>query len=265
MRDFFDSFRQRGALLGVLLGCLAGCSNEAAREGGNAGARFRPPRPPSPLGLESDQLRLDRRRYQSTRPPNDSARSHQRPPNRIRERPSRSKTVASQGRMAPSSTLTHGQPLQPKAPTLEAERSLAENLDRSLESYNEVVENPFHRTASEPLSTFSIDVDTASYSNVRRFLTQNTLPPKDAVRIEELLNYFPYNDAPPSGLQPGPVRRACRGRGVSLGRQSPARADRDRRQADRPVQAAFQQPRLPGGRLRLDATAEQVAAGPVEP
>src|SRR5207244_3131851 len=46
-------------------------------------------------------------------------------------------------------------------------------------------------------STFSIDVDTASYANVRRFLTQNLLPPKDAVRIEELLNYFPYNDPPP--------------------------------------------------------------------
>ena len=109
------------------------------------------------------------------------------------------------GPKAPSSTLAHGQPLQPKAPALEAEQqSLGENLDRSLETYNEVVENPFHRTASEPLSTFSIDVDTASYSNVRRFLTQNTLPPKDAVRIEELLNYFPYNDAPPSESSPDP-------------------------------------------------------------
>ena len=49
---------------------------------------------------------------------------------------------------------------------------------------------------------FSIDVDTASYSNVRRFLNQNTRPPRDAVRIEELLNYFTYNDPPPTGDDP---------------------------------------------------------------
>jgi Ca-activated chloride channel homolog len=66
------------------------------------------------------------------------------------------------------------------------------------EAYDRIVENPFHRTVHEQLSTFSIDVDTASYANVRRFLTQNVLPPKDAVRIEEMLNYFAYHDAPPS-------------------------------------------------------------------
>jgi Ca-activated chloride channel family protein len=66
------------------------------------------------------------------------------------------------------------------------------------EAYDKIVDNPFHLTAAEPLSTFSIDVDTASYANVRRFLNQNTLPPRDAVRIEEMLNYFAYHDAPPS-------------------------------------------------------------------
>ncbi|MHB1562367.1 MAG: vWA domain-containing protein [Isosphaeraceae bacterium] len=65
------------------------------------------------------------------------------------------------------------------------------------ESYAAIVENPFHQSTAEPLSTFSIDVDTASYANVRRYLAQNMLPPRDAVRIEELLNYFPYDDAPP--------------------------------------------------------------------
>jgi Ca-activated chloride channel family protein len=54
----------------------------------------------------------------------------------------------------------------------------------------------------EPLSTFSVDVDTASYANVRRFLNQSQLPPKDAVRIEELLNYFTYDDAPPKDDKP---------------------------------------------------------------
>ncbi|MEH1896192.1 MAG: von Willebrand factor type A domain-containing protein [Nostoc sp.] len=61
------------------------------------------------------------------------------------------------------------------------------------ENYNRIEDNPFHRVSNDPLSTFSIDVDTASYSNVRRFITQGELPPKDAVRIEELINYFTYN------------------------------------------------------------------------
>jgi Ca-activated chloride channel family protein len=72
------------------------------------------------------------------------------------------------------------------------------------ETYSAIVENPFHPTATEPLSTFSIDVDTASYSIVRGYLAHNTLPPRDAVRIEELLNYFPYDDAPPPASNPDP-------------------------------------------------------------
>jgi Ca-activated chloride channel family protein len=69
-------------------------------------------------------------------------------------------------------------------------------------AYPRYVENPFTLVASEPLSTFSTDVDTASYANVRRFLSQNQLPPRDAVRIEELLNYFTYDYAPPTGPHP---------------------------------------------------------------
>jgi hypothetical protein len=61
------------------------------------------------------------------------------------------------------------------------------------ESYDKYSDNPFIRVAADPRSTFSIDVDTASYSMVRRFLLQDgALPPKGAVRIEELLNYFSY-------------------------------------------------------------------------
>lgn len=59
------------------------------------------------------------------------------------------------------------------------------------ESYTRILENQLKDVAREPLSTFSIDVDTAAYANVRRFLNQNTIPPADAVRIEELVNYFP--------------------------------------------------------------------------
>ena len=59
------------------------------------------------------------------------------------------------------------------------------------EEYDGITENRFHRTTDEPLSTFSIDVDAASYSNVRRFLNSNQLPPDGAVRMEEMINYFP--------------------------------------------------------------------------
>ena len=67
------------------------------------------------------------------------------------------------------------------------------------EAYERIDENPFRPVSVAPLSTFSVDVDRASYSNVRRFLNQGALPPKDAVRIEELVNYFPYGDATPAG------------------------------------------------------------------
>ena len=60
------------------------------------------------------------------------------------------------------------------------------------ESYDLIEETDFRSPLVAPLSTFSIDVDTASYANVRRFLQRGQLPPADAVRIEELINYFSY-------------------------------------------------------------------------
>jgi Ca-activated chloride channel family protein len=72
------------------------------------------------------------------------------------------------------------------------------------EAFIPIVDNPFVPVAREPLSTFSIDVDTASYANVRRYLNHQSLPPKDAVRIEELVNYFPYDDPPPPASSPEP-------------------------------------------------------------
>jgi Ca-activated chloride channel homolog len=70
------------------------------------------------------------------------------------------------------------------------------------EDYDKIVENSFMRTDRNPISTFSIDVDTASYSNMRRFLTENSLPPKDAVRIEEMINYFTYDYPQPQEEAP---------------------------------------------------------------
>lgn len=105
------------------------------------------------------------------------------------------------------------------------------------EAYDPISENPFRSPRVAPLSTFSVDVDRASYTNVRRFLTRGSLPPRDAVRIEELVNYFPYDDPAPVGnvplritteLAPAPwnsrhdlVRIALRARDVDM-RHAPA-------------------------------------------
>lgn len=70
------------------------------------------------------------------------------------------------------------------------------------EGYDHITENAFRKATDDPLSTFSIDVDAASYSNVRRFLKANQLPPAGAVRIEELINYFKYEYPQPLKDQP---------------------------------------------------------------
>ena len=75
--------------------------------------------------------------------------------------------------------------------------------DSNSEEYNIIRENIFKDVNTAPFSTFSIDVDTASYSNIRRFITVNKkLPPKDAVRTEEMLNYFSYNYKEPNSTLP---------------------------------------------------------------
>jgi Ca-activated chloride channel family protein len=74
--------------------------------------------------------------------------------------------------------------------------------DRTGEAYDRIEENQFRSVSTDPLSTFSIDVDTASYANVRRFLNEGTLPPPEAVRIEELINYFHFDYPQPTGDQP---------------------------------------------------------------
>ena len=70
------------------------------------------------------------------------------------------------------------------------------------EEYAPIAERGFVAVRSDPLSTFAIDVDRASYGNVRRFLREGRLPPADAVRVEELVNYFAYDYAAPSGRHP---------------------------------------------------------------
>lgn len=70
------------------------------------------------------------------------------------------------------------------------------------EEYDAIHENIFLEATNNPLSTFSIDVDAASYSNMRRFLNNGQMPPKDAVRIEEMVNYFNYDYKQPDGEHP---------------------------------------------------------------
>lgn len=82
------------------------------------------------------------------------------------------------GRAAPASSGHYGQMYAP--------------IEISQESYDTINENKFQQCTEKPVSTFSIDVDTASYSNVRRMITQGVKPNIDAVRIEELINYFDY-------------------------------------------------------------------------
>jgi Ca-activated chloride channel family protein len=86
--------------------------------------------------------------------------------------------------------------------TIGASGRTAKPVEASSERYNPISHNDYALVTDSPLSTFSIDVDTASYANVRRFLEHHTLPPASAVRIEELVNYFDYGYAPPSGEVP---------------------------------------------------------------
>ncbi len=97
--------------------------------------------------------------------------------------------------VSPESGIVVGEVQQPPAEILPPE-----SLDR--EGYDLSEENDFLNVIDEPLSTFSIDVDPASYSNVRRFIQNGQRPPIDAVRIEELINYFTYDYPEPEGDHP---------------------------------------------------------------
>lgn len=111
-----------------------------------------------------------------------------------------------QGAVPPSGKLSE-LPAGARAP---ANLDLADELPRAAsdsaalpnETYDPTAESPILSVHDRPLSTFSIDTDTASYSNIRRFLRQGQLPPPEAVRIEECLNYFTYDYPAPDGDAP---------------------------------------------------------------
>lgn len=97
---------------------------------------------------------------------------------------------------APQPTLTQ----MSKTEDMELDDGLQPNFNT--EEYDRITDNPYLLVVNNPLSTFSIDVDAASYANTRRFLNNNELPPKDAVRIEEFINYFNYDYPEPTGDDP---------------------------------------------------------------
>lgn len=78
----------------------------------------------------------------------------------------------------------------------------ASSPDMNTEEYENFVDNSFRNAGDIPLSTFSVDVDVTAYSNMRRFINQGQLPPADAIRTEELVNYFSYDYAKPDGNDP---------------------------------------------------------------
>ncbi len=88
------------------------------------------------------------------------------------------------------------------APMSVQESAVMDYRSEPREQYENLPDNPVHRVAETPVSTFSVDVDTGSYANVRRFLNQGSLPPDGAVRLEEMVNYFPYRYAMPTDGSP---------------------------------------------------------------
>lgn len=76
------------------------------------------------------------------------------------------------------------------------------HVEHNTEAYSPIDENGFKSVMNDPLSTFSVDVDAASYSNMRRFLRDGQMPPEDAIRVEEMINYFNYDYPNPDNNQP---------------------------------------------------------------
>jgi Ca-activated chloride channel family protein len=150
------SFAKRAAMALCIAALIAGCAQTKTESGEQVvvtGVRENGPPPPSPP-----------------------------PPPPMMAQDSMGGIMASRGR-------AEGYLAAPYAQT--APQPLPGTVDR--ENYENVEINPIHQVAADPVSTFSIDVDTASYSNVRRMLNAGRLPPRDAVRIEELINYFDYD------------------------------------------------------------------------
>lgn len=107
-----------------------------------------------------------------------------------KQKAAKQKTNAQHSRMVHAEQMTSPM-LSYSAPLLDSIRPASEDLNR--ENYNHFDDNQIKLVAEAPVSTFSIDVDTGSYSNIRRMINSGNLPREDAVRVEELINYFAYD------------------------------------------------------------------------
>jgi len=118
------------------------------------------------------------------------------PEQRLRMRPALAEQVAADRAVAGEAMGLASRPVAPSTDPLAHLRHPDRPIDR--ENYAALDPNPIHRVEEQPVSTFSIDVDTGSYANVRRMLNAGRLPPEDAVRIEEMINYFDYDYPAPA-------------------------------------------------------------------
>lgn len=92
------------------------------------------------------------------------------------------------------------------APGMRMARGIWVTPPHNTEDYSKIDETGFRNARHQPVTTFSVDVDRAAYGNIRRFLNNGSLPPKDAVRIEEMINYFEYDDPQPTGNDPVAIK-----------------------------------------------------------
>lgn len=167
-----------------------------------------PPAPaPAPIVAIDEEVRVSGSRIDAATTPPADLRAKQQPPGvdksaakagRADRQADFYRTLPAQPSAKPSPALSYAgaPPVGGVAIAAEAERK--QEQVANTERYQDHDDNPLQLTAENPVSTFSIDVDTGSYTNVRRMLTASQLPPVDAVRAEEFLNYFDYGYAPPT-------------------------------------------------------------------
>jgi Ca-activated chloride channel homolog len=164
----------------VLLGSLAACSNPSSTSSDKSETSGNVPLasvPPANNG-----------KSKSSSPVTSRFRSASPGTNQVSNQPVPQKIVTQE-----SKDSTTNRRLAPKPDVAEGEGG---------ENYQPITDNPFFKANLNPLSTFSIDVDTASYSNLRRFINEGQTPPQDAIRIEEMVNYFKYDYPQPQGSRP---------------------------------------------------------------
>ena len=174
-------------------GGSAGMFGSRSGDGQAAADRAAPAAPSAPAG-EQELLADAKLRY--------GAATHRRFEAPVAASGTQTPAPASPASATNKKTGTRPLPSSPGFSTADEPPALPVTTAPGSETYTRRADNPFQASYQTPLSTFSLDVDTASYSNVRRFLDAGRLPPRDAVRCEEMINYFPYKYPAPTDGTP---------------------------------------------------------------